>query len=92
MIARLRVTLKNKADGALFSDSYVVRFARAARIQLRTGTDSPPPLVTPMMPGVELRMPEASVVDEDGKALEVESGTLVQTLDGDSFVPAGDSA
>ena len=85
--ARLRVTLKSKTNGALYTDSFVVRFARAARIRVSNGTDSPLPLIMPMMPGVDLLMPNATVVDDGDKPLEVEPGTLVTTLTGECFTP-----
>lgn len=85
--ARLRVTLKSKTDGALYTDSFVVRFARAARIRVANGIESPLPLLMPMMVGVTLNMPTATVVDGEGKALEVEPDTLVTTFPDALFTP-----
>ena len=85
--ARLRVTLKSKTDGSLYTDSFVVRFARASRIRVTGGTRSLLPLITPMMPGVDLNLPTATVVDERDKPLQVEPGTLEPSFTGDSFTP-----
>lgn len=90
--ARLRVTLKSRADGSLYAYTFVVRFARAARIRLVNGIDSPLPLLMPMLPGVELRMPQAIVVDGAGIPLEVEPGTLIEPSADDHFAPASDSS
>lgn len=78
--ARLRVTLKSLKDGSLYSDTFVLRFARAARIEVRNGIHSPLPLVTPMMPGVELVMPTATVLSAEDDALVLEPDALVMTF------------
>jgi hypothetical protein len=81
----LAVSLKSGADGNTYEDDIPLRFEVAARIRLAADPRELAAMTGPVLPGVAITKPRASVVDAADELLEVGDTALIATTDGDAF-------
>jgi hypothetical protein len=87
---RLLVSVK-AADGTVYQDSLEISFAIAARIRLAALESALVAMRLPALPGLEVAMPRAWLVDASGHALVLDEGALESTVEGTAYVPSSAS-
>jgi hypothetical protein len=81
----LVVSLKS-SDGNTYADSVPLRFSTPARIRLSADARETSAMNAPVLPGVAITKPTASVIDADGQRLVIDDVALVASTEGDAFV------
>lgn len=81
----LVVSLKS-SDGNAYADSVPLRFSAPARIRVSADARETSAMNGPVLPGVAITKPSASVIDADGQRLVIDDAALQATSDGDAFV------
>lgn len=82
---RLEVSVRKHGGSDLWTDSVAIAFAPAKRVALTVERRDLAALSSVLLPGVKLSMPRATVVDDAGKPMSIDSGTLTSKLVGDSI-------
>lgn len=81
----LLVSLQS-SDGNTYADSVPLRFSAPARIRLSADAREISAMNAPVLPGVAITKPSASVIDADGQRLVIDDSAIQATSDGDAFV------